>query len=165
MFYRIQDILRSYFHFRSQPWYQDADFEEAWENLERFLRQPEENRFEEPRAEPLRGFGRKEFYRTQGYGFHGYQAGRSYRGERVRGERSIDPEETIRQDYENLQVPYGSDLDTVKKKYKSLLRKHHPDQFAQDPQLYQRATEITKKLNESFQRIKEYHEGKNSSRP
>lgn len=139
MFGRIGDILRSYLHMEEDLLY-GQDFEEAWEELNRFLLHPEESFYRRPRAEPLRGYTqtdyRKAFYETP----------------------KPDPQEHLRQDYANLEVPFKSDLDTVKKQYKKLLRKYHPDRFAQDPEKYRSATEITKKLNESFQRIREYHE-------
>ncbi|MFQ3619772.1 MAG: J domain-containing protein [Spirochaetales bacterium] len=140
MFSRLQSILRSYFHW--QDHWQDTlfyqkDLEEAWEELNEFLRQP--------KAEPLRG------WRTYGSG-----AGTQFR----HAPPKPDPEEHLRQDYANLEVPFKSDFPTVKKQYKTLLRKYHPDQFAQDAEKYSHATEITKKLNESFQRIKAYREGR-----
>lgn len=136
MFRRLGDILRSYLHGEEDFLYR-WDFEEAWEELNRFLLHPDEPIREKPRAEPLRGYTR---------------AGSSYR------RHWPDSQEHLRQDYANLELPFRSDLETVKKQYKTLLRKYHPDQFAQDPEKYRYATEVTKKLNESFHRIKEYHE-------
>jgi len=148
MFGRLGDILRSYLHWEEDLLY-GRDFEEAWEELNQFLSHSEEPSFQKPRAEPLRGYHYQDSsYRT--YGFHT----RSWRDEPPRP----DPQEHLRQDYANLEVPFKSDLEIVKKQYKTLLRKYHPDRFAQDPEKYRHATELTKKLNESFHRIKEYHE-------
>lgn len=136
MFGRLGDILRSYLHGEEDFLYR-RDFEEAWEELNQFLLHPDEPIRGKPRAEPLRGYT---------------WAGSSYRM------HWPDPQEHLRQDYANLELPFRSDLETVKKQYKTLLRKYHPDQYAQDPEKYRYATEVTKKLNESFHRIKEYHQ-------
>jgi DnaJ-domain-containing protein 1 len=64
------------------------------------------------------------------------------------------PEEALRKDYANLEVPFGADIDTVRRSYKSLMMKYHPDKHAGDPQKQKIALEITKKVNESFERIR-----------
>ncbi len=148
MFGRLGDILRSYLHWNEDFLY-GRDFEEAWEELNQFLLHPQEPLYRKPRAEPLRGYAQKD---------RSSKTYRTYtRPEKFEPSRR-DPQEHLRQDYENLEVAFKSDFETVKKQYKSLLRKYHPDRFAQDPEKYRSATEVTKKLNESFNRIKEYHE-------
>ncbi|GAB4375155.1 MAG: hypothetical protein Kow009_10560 [Spirochaetales bacterium] len=144
MFGRIGDILRSYLQWEEELFY-GRDFEEAWEELNRFLHQGVDPLHYRSQSEPLRGYNRRG---------SSYRRGTSY----YRTSASSDPQEHLRQDYANLEVPFKSDMETVKKQYKILLRKYHPDHFAQDPEQYQNATEVTKKLNESYQRIKEYHE-------
>jgi DnaJ-domain-containing protein 1 len=148
MFGRIGDILRSYLHWEEDFLY-GRDFEEAWEELNQFLLHSDEPFYRRPRAEPLRG---NYTNRDSSYGSYRTYT-RAHRPEPARP----DPQEHLRQDYANLELPFKSDLETVKKQYKSLLRKYHPDRFAQDPEKYRYATEVTKKLNESFHRIKEYH--------
>ena len=64
------------------------------------------------------------------------------------------PEESLRQDYANLEVPFGADIDTVRRSYKSLMMKYHPDKHAGDVEKQKIALEITKKVNESFERIR-----------
>lgn len=68
-------------------------------------------------------------------------------------------DEALRQDYANLEVPFGSDIETVKRSYKTLMLKYHPDKHGADPQEQKIALEITKKINESFERIRARHEG------
>lgn len=60
----------------------------------------------------------------------------------------------LKEDYTNLEVPFGSSFSVVKTNYKSLVRKYHPDVNASDPEKLKVATEIMKKLNNSYQRIK-----------
>ena len=74
-----------------------------------------------------------------------------------RPRRPVD--ESLRPDYANLEVPFGSDIEMVRKSYKSLMLKYHPDKHAGDPQKQRIALEITKKINESFERIRARHEG------
>ena len=68
------------------------------------------------------------------------------------------PDPGLRQDYVNLEVPFGADVEVVKKSYKSLMMKYHPDKYAGNPEKQKVALEITKKINESFERIRSRHE-------
>jgi hypothetical protein len=63
-------------------------------------------------------------------------------------------DESLRQDYANLEVPFGADIETVRKSYKALILKYHPDKYATNPDRQRVALEITKKINESFERIR-----------
>lgn len=81
----------------------------------------------------------------------------SRRGERPRGKPREAPgsrDEDLRQDYANLEVPFGSDIEVVKRAYKTMIMRYHPDKHAGDPEKLRVATEITKKVNESFERIR-----------
>lgn len=55
--------------------------------------------------------------------------------------------------YANLEIPYGSDLETAKKAWKHLVRKYHPDLHSNDQSKIQIATQLTSKLNEAFKEI------------
>lgn len=55
--------------------------------------------------------------------------------------------------YANLEVPYGSDLNTVKAAWKRLLKKCHPDLYANDPHKKEIATKLASKLNEAYREI------------
>jgi len=63
-------------------------------------------------------------------------------------------DESLRQDYANLEVPFGADIETVRKSYRSLILRYHPDKHAGDAEKHRIALEITKKINESFERIR-----------
>jgi DnaJ-domain-containing protein 1 len=73
-------------------------------------------------------------------------------GARPRSRRA--PDESLRADYANLEVPFGADMEEVKRSYKSLVLRYHPDRFAADPEKQKVALEITKKINQSFERIR-----------
>ncbi len=77
---------------------------------------------------------------------------------RRRPPESDDGEKTIRDYYANLEVPYGSDLETVKKGYRRLMRQYHPDNFANDSEKEKMATELTQELSVAYQQVKEYLE-------
>ena len=75
------------------------------------------------------------------------------------GERSEMPA-SLRKDFRNLEVPVGAPIDDVRKAYKRLMTAFHPDRHSADPERLRTATEVTKKLNQSFQRIRTYYEGR-----
>ncbi len=52
--------------------------------------------------------------------------------------------------YGVLEIPYGSDLATVQKAWKSQLRKYHPDRHVNDPEKAKVAHEVTQQLNQAF---------------
>lgn len=109
--------------------YYDPDLQDAWEELDAFLNEGKSGGDEERR----------------------YERGRdNYRS------REKPETDNLKKDYANLEVPFGSSFLEVKKSYKKLLRKYHPDKFANNPNKLKIATEITKKINESFARIREY---------
>ena len=51
--------------------------------------------------------------------------------------------------YEVLGVPQGADEETIKKAYKELVKKYHPDQYANNP-LSDLAEEKLKEINEAY---------------
>jgi hypothetical protein len=57
---------------------------------------------------------------------------------------------TVRQAYARLEVPYGSDLATVRTSYRSLMRRYHPDRHAADPERERIATEISQRLTVAY---------------
>jgi DnaJ-domain-containing protein 1 len=103
--------------------YADPDLQEAWEELDDYMRTGTEK--ERPRP------GKDD------------------------GPRTPKPaDESLRHDYANLEVPFGSDIETVRASYKRLIMRYHPDKQAGDPEKQRVALEITKKINESFERIR-----------
>jgi DnaJ-domain-containing protein 1 len=116
---------------QGKPRFVDPDVSEAWEELDEYMRSG--------RSAPK-------------------QEGKQSR-ERPRGPR-VEPAEDLRQDYANLEVPFGADIEAVRKAYKILVMRYHPDKHARDPEKLRIATEITKKINESFERIRSRSEGR-----
>lgn len=65
-------------------------------------------------------------------------------------------DKTIRDYYANLEVPYGSDLETVKVSYRRLMRRYHPDKHAHNDDAEALATELTQELTLAYQAIESY---------
>ena len=56
--------------------------------------------------------------------------------------------------YRTLEVPVGSDMATVRKSYRRLLAKYHPDKYAADPEKYAAATEVARKITTAYNGLK-----------
>ena len=65
-------------------------------------------------------------------------------------------DKTLRDYYANLEVPYGSDFETVKASYRRLMRKYHPDKFAHDGSMEGLSTQLTQELTRAYQAIESY---------
>ncbi|MFO7566734.1 MAG: J domain-containing protein [Enhygromyxa sp.] len=57
--------------------------------------------------------------------------------------------------HRTLEVPVGADSDTIRKSYRRLMAKYHPDRFASDPEKYAAATEVTRKITGAYNGLKE----------
>ena len=111
-----------------RPFSRDRDFQEAWEELDEYMRT---GRNSSRQGDP---------------GGH--------RGTRP----AAAPDESLRPDYANLEVPFGADMERVRASYKRLMLKYHPDKHAGNPEKQKMALEISKKINESFERIRSRHD-------
>ena len=67
-------------------------------------------------------------------------------------------DKTIHDYYANLELPYGADLDEVRKAYRRLMREYHPDNFADDPDKEKMATRLSQELSVAYEEIKKYLE-------
>lgn len=63
---------------------------------------------------------------------------------------------TLRQYYANLETPYGADLNTVKKNYRRLMRKYHPDRHSGDPEREELATRLSQELTRAYQVVSDH---------
>jgi DnaJ-domain-containing protein 1 len=64
----------------------------------------------------------------------------------------------IEQYYTNLEVEPGADLETIKRAYRRLMRKYHPDKHAGDPTKYKAATELAQSLTRAYMELKKHLE-------
>jgi DnaJ-domain-containing protein 1 len=74
----------------------------------------------------------------------------------VRGDPPTDPGTQRRQWYKTLELEAGVDLKTVRRAYRKLLLKYHPDKFHNEPDKYKAATEVTRKLTEAYNGLTRY---------
>ena len=81
----------------------------------------------------------------------GHQTGQGGRGTAPPAEE-VDPE--LAGLYSNLEVPYGSNLATVRTARNGLLRKYHPDLHSKDPEKRKIAGELTLRLNGAYETLR-----------
>jgi DnaJ-class molecular chaperone len=93
--------------------------------------------------------------RTAGSGGFDPHASRDHGNDRYRGPEPAD--QTLRRDYATLEVAFAAPLADVRKSYKRLLHKYHPDRFSGDAEKQALANEVTQRLNEAFDRIERRH--------
>ncbi|PRP91729.1 Dna-J like membrane chaperone protein [Enhygromyxa salina] len=56
--------------------------------------------------------------------------------------------------YRTLEVPADADFATVRKSYRRLVAKYHPDKYAADPEKYAAATEVARKITTAYNGLK-----------
>jgi len=66
------------------------------------------------------------------------------------------PNNEIRKAYMALELPEGANFDAVKKAYRTLMRKYHPDRHQGSPEKQQAAHELTQRLTEAYNRLKKH---------
>jgi DnaJ-domain-containing protein 1 len=76
------------------------------------------------------------------------RADESYR--RASAARPASSGEEVRKAYGALEVPYGSDFVTVRKSYRALMRKYHPDRHGQSPEKQKAANELAQRLTAAY---------------
>lgn len=131
----------------------DPDMREAIEELDAFLES----------GAPGLGASQR---RTAGSG--GFDSEESWdrrydRRSREKGSR-FEPQfadQALRKDYATLEVAFAAPFADVRRSYKRLLHKYHPDRFSGDAEKQTLANEVTQRLNEAFARI----ERQNKRRP
>jgi DnaJ-class molecular chaperone len=67
--------------------------------------------------------------------------------------RTAAGDDAIRKAYAALEVPAGSDLEIVKRSYRRLMRKYHPDLNAGSTEKQRAATDLTQRLTEAYKTL------------
>jgi DnaJ-domain-containing protein 1 len=131
IFDKLNRIIDSFVDTPTQPGSErfDPDFSEAWDELEGFMR---------------------------GGNYDGEPGDHRTRSSANRSSRVGVPNE-LERDFHNLEVPVGAPWKDVQRAYKQQLAQYHPDRFASNPKKYATATEITKQINYSYHRLKQYY--------
>ena len=55
--------------------------------------------------------------------------------------------------YANLEIPVGSDRETIKTAWKTQMKKYHPDLHGSDPKKKQIAEELTRELTHAYRTL------------
>ena len=85
----------------------------------------------------------------------------SYEQEQTTSEQKVpsnfcsQTEKLEREYYANLELDYGSSFDDIKKKYRTLLKKYHPDKFHNDDKKRKIAERVVAKLNMAYNYFEE----------
>jgi hypothetical protein len=177
IFDRLGSVIKSYLNDEDagifgksapvQDQYDDPDLRQAFEELNDFLMGK--------KKEPSRGeagYSRTEYSHTEysktkqggtryshtAYSYSEYAGGNSGKSRGNAGKtipRRAVPEE-LRGDFAELGVPFGADAKECKGAYKRLLKQHHPDRHAKNPEHIQRATEKSARINAALDRIEKW---------
>ena len=70
--------------------------------------------------------------------------------------RTAAGDDAIRKAYAALEVPPGSDFETVRKSYRRMMRKYHPDLHGGSPGETRAATELTQRLTEAYKTLEKH---------
>ena len=135
LFEHLGRTIRSIFEDDKHSW--DPDMKDAWQELNSFL--DEESAFDEELG------GDSERRRRN-------NPGSDYTG----GATAQQSSPSLTKDFRNLELPVTATIEEVKKSYKRLLALYHPDRHTADPEKQRLATEITSRLNLSYDRICQY---------
>ena len=71
-----------------------------------------------------------------------------------RGASPLDKQ--LAQYYANLELKPGATLEDVKKAYRDMMRRYHPDKFLGDPEKHRAATELASSLTEAYRKLSEH---------
>jgi DnaJ-domain-containing protein 1 len=64
--------------------------------------------------------------------------------------RTASGDAAIRKAYAALEVPPGSDFETIRKSYRRMMRKYHPDLHRGSPEAQRAATDLAQRLTEAY---------------
>ncbi|PID38148.1 MAG: hypothetical protein CSA65_08660 [Proteobacteria bacterium] len=88
-------------------------------------------------------------YRTTG----GRRQSRRYqRGSRAR--QPVSDDARLARLYAQLECPVGADIDTVRKQYRTMMRKYHPDVHSGDADKQRLATELSQRLTSAYNELR-----------
>ncbi|MCD6499482.1 MAG: DnaJ domain-containing protein [Deltaproteobacteria bacterium] len=67
--------------------------------------------------------------------------------------------------YKRLELPQDADIKTVRRAYRRLMRRYHPDLFIDDPQRRETASTVTRILTDAYDHLVKALDQKNDARP
>ena len=169
MFDRLGEYLKDYINDDEQGIFSSPEEEKHNENTNNFYQenksQSEENVDTKTSNKEFKFDTSKqqsEYNKTENKQKHTYkkteqQKASSKQKKQTSGKRYYVPFE-LYEDFKTLCLMPGTNLDECKVAYKSLLKKFHPDKFANEPEKQKEATEITSSITSAFTRIKTWYE-------
>jgi DnaJ-domain-containing protein 1 len=71
----------------------------------------------------------------------------------LEGQHTLNPEyvRQLQTWYARLETPYGSDAATVRRAFRDLMRRYHPDRFTDDPEREAKATRLSQELTVAYE--------------
>jgi DnaJ-domain-containing protein 1 len=73
--------------------------------------------------------------------------------EQKRSATASPQEQQLAQYYANLELPYGASLEDVRKSYREMMRRYHPDKHAGNPERHKAATELAQSLTNAYRAL------------
>ena len=70
--------------------------------------------------------------------------------------RTAAGDEGLRRAYAALEIPAGSDFESVKRSYRRLMRKYHPDLNAGSAEKQKAATDLAQRLTEAYKTLEKH---------
>ncbi|MFL5307393.1 MAG: J domain-containing protein [Polyangia bacterium] len=80
----------------------------------------------------------------------------SFREHAAPPRRTAAGDEALRRAYAALEVPPGSDFESVKRSYRRLMRKYHPDLNAGSAEKQKAATDLAQRLTEAYKTLEKH---------
>jgi DnaJ-class molecular chaperone len=90
---------------------------------------------------------------------HAGSRGQTAGGGHARKPSSTSPDDELRLAYAALEVPFGTDFANVRKSYRQLMRKYHPDRHTGSPDKQKAATELAQRLSQAYELIEKRSRG------
>jgi DnaJ-domain-containing protein 1 len=85
---------------------------------------------------------------------------------RARGAAGADvPPEDVRRAFAALEIPLTASADEIRRAYRRLMARYHPDHHATDPAREAVATELSRRLTEAYDRALAWRERRPTSAP
>jgi hypothetical protein len=125
----------------------------ARDKRERAAREAREEAFRRAKEQARRAAGA-----TRGAGPSSSQGQRasSSQVQRASGFPFQRKDDRIAEYYKVLDLPYGAGFDEVKKSYRQLMRKYHPDRHVGDPRKLKAATELSMRVTQAYNALEEH---------
>ncbi len=76
-------------------------------------------------------------------------------GARTGGGRLTGEALRVQKAYAALEVPTGSDFETVRRSYRALMRKYHPDHHTESPEKQKAANDVAQGLTQAYKLLEQ----------